>query len=268
VGFEWALVQFLPNSSSTYQEAEMRSRRNLLLIVLVVILIFALIYFVQRRGNNEIATVVETTTTEVQEAASDVATEVESETADTATTEETTSEETAVGNNAAAESAETVAPTDNATAIETTAATPEVKEGTADTTTTAETAETETATPINIAETGSTITYIVRPGDNLFLIGLPYGLQWTEIAAINNLTDPNDLEVGQEILIPAAAPMTPIQPPAPIPATPRTHMVQVGENLFRIALSYNMDWMYLAQANHIGAPYMIYAGQTLMIPGK
>lgn len=45
-----------------------------------------------------------------------------------------------------------------------------------------------------------------------------------------------------------------------------THTVQAGENLFRIALRYNMTAGDLAVANGIVDPTRIYAGQVLMIP--
>ena len=43
-------------------------------------------------------------------------------------------------------------------------------------------------------------------------------------------------------------------------------MVQPGENLFRIALKYNLDYFYLAQYNNIANPAAIYAGQQIRIP--
>ncbi|MGJ3237791.1 MAG: L,D-transpeptidase family protein [Anaerolineae bacterium] len=46
-----------------------------------------------------------------------------------------------------------------------------------------------------------------------------------------------------------------------------THVVQRGENLFRIALRYGVDMDDLAQANNINNVTRIYAGQTLVIPG-
>ncbi|MFQ5399454.1 MAG: LysM peptidoglycan-binding domain-containing protein [Anaerolineae bacterium] len=45
-------------------------------------------------------------------------------------------------------------------------------------------------------------TYVVRPGDNLFRIGLAYGFTVDEMASYNGITDPNSLEVGQVIRIP------------------------------------------------------------------
>lgn len=45
-----------------------------------------------------------------------------------------------------------------------------------------------------------------------------------------------------------------------------THVVQQGENLFRIALRYGVDMNELARANNITDPAQIYAGQVLVIP--
>lgn len=44
--------------------------------------------------------------------------------------------------------------------------------------------------------------HIVRAGENLYRIGLQYGFTIEELAAYNNIANPNRLEVGQEILIP------------------------------------------------------------------
>lgn len=46
----------------------------------------------------------------------------------------------------------------------------------------------------------------------------------------------------------------------------RTHVVQAGENLFRIALNYGLSVDYLAAANGIANPRQIYVGQVLIIP--
>jgi LysM repeat protein len=48
----------------------------------------------------------------------------------------------------------------------------------------------------------------------------------------------------------------------------KTHVVQSGENLFRIALRYGLSVETLAAANDITDPATIYAGQTLAIPGS
>jgi LysM repeat protein len=45
--------------------------------------------------------------------------------------------------------------------------------------------------------------HTVQSGDNLYRIALLYGCGFSELATYNNLTNPDSLEVGQEILIPA-----------------------------------------------------------------
>jgi LysM repeat protein len=46
----------------------------------------------------------------------------------------------------------------------------------------------------------------------------------------------------------------------------RYHVVQPGENLFRIALAYGLTYPQLAAANGIANPSIIYVGQKLIIP--
>ncbi len=46
----------------------------------------------------------------------------------------------------------------------------------------------------------------------------------------------------------------------------QTHVVQPGENLYRIALQYNTTWPVLAAYNGISNPNLIYVGQVLKIP--
>jgi LysM repeat protein len=60
----------------------------------------------------------------------------------------------------------------------------------------AETAPETTPNPAN------DIIYYVRPGDNLFRIALNNGITVEELAAYNNIADPERIEVGQEIRIP------------------------------------------------------------------
>jgi len=45
-----------------------------------------------------------------------------------------------------------------------------------------------------------------------------------------------------------------------------THVVQAGENLFRISLRYGLTTAEMAAANNITNPALIYVGQTLAVP--
>ncbi len=102
-------------------------------------------------------------------------------------------------------------------------------------------------------------TYIVQQGDNLFRIGLKYGISWVQIAEANGLVNPNIIKVGDTLKIPVSTPG---------PSPQFTHLVRPGDTLFKISLQYGIPWPNIATANNIPAPYIIYPGQTLQIPGQ
>lgn len=112
-----------------------------------------------------------------------------------------------------------------------------------------------TPTPSPQTET----TYIVRSGDNLFKIGLRFGISWVQIAEANGLVNPNLIKVGDELKIP-------VDTPGPAPQF--SHVVKRGETLFLISLQYGVAWPTIAEANDLTSPYVIYVGQTLEIPGS
>lgn len=112
-----------------------------------------------------------------------------------------------------------------------------------------------TPTPSPATET----TYIVQAGDNLFRIGLKYGISWIQIAEANGLVNPNVIKVGDTLKIPVSAPG---------PSPQFTHLVRPGDTLFIISLQYGIPWPTIATENDIPAPYVIYVGQTLQIPGQ
>jgi putative chitinase len=109
--------------------------------------------------------------------------------------------------------------------------------------------------------TSGTVTYIVQRGDTLYSIARRYGTTVEAIAAANGIANPNQIRVGQKLTIPTSG------SPAPVPPSGgTTYVVQPGDNLFRIALRYNMSYLYLASYNGISDPSRIYVGQVLRIP--
>jgi LysM repeat protein len=119
------------------------------------------------------------------------------------------------------------------------------------------------------------ITHTVQPGENLFRIGLRYGVSWIDIQRANGLPTAT-IYVGQQLVIPQAgsAPSTPPADPAPAPAPPPpapttsgTYVVQRGDHLSAIAQRFGLTTAQLAAANSLQNPSLIYAGQVLIIPG-
>jgi len=110
----------------------------------------------------------------------------------------------------------------------------------------------------------SSTVHTVQPGENLFRIGLRYGVTVNALVSANGLRNPNHIYVGQRLTIPTGG-----SNPTP-PGTPPSsgvHIVRHGENLFRIALRYGLTTRALAAANGIVNANRIYVGQRLKIPG-
>jgi LysM repeat protein len=57
--------------------------------------------------------------------------------------------------------------------------------------------------------TAAEITHVVQPGENLYRIGLIYGLSWVAIAEYNGIANANAIIVGQELRIPPTPTPTP-----------------------------------------------------------
>lgn len=116
-------------------------------------------------------------------------------------------------------------------------------------------------TPV-ATEAGET-TYVVQPGDRLFRIALRFGVDYRALAAYNNIVNPDRIYPGQVLRIPRPGVF-------PTPSAPGEilYTVQPGDNLFRIALRYNMNYLYLASYNRITNPHQIRVGQVIRIPVK
>lgn len=107
-------------------------------------------------------------------------------------------------------------------------------------------------------DTSSEVTiHVVQRGETLFRIAIQYGLTTDELAAMNGIVDPGNIQVGQRLLVPIQATSAVSQP--------ETHVVQPGETLRSIAELYGMTVEQLAKANQIANPDAIYVGQVLNI---
>lgn len=111
--------------------------------------------------------------------------------------------------------------------------------------------------------------YTVQAGDTLGEIAQQFEVTAEEIAARNNLSNVDDvLYAGQVLIIPVAGSMATV--PAGSATTTaggeRIHIVQPGENFYRIALLYGLTWQEIAAYNNIADPDSIEVGQAISIP--
>jgi len=106
-------------------------------------------------------------------------------------------------------------------------------------------------------------TYVVQRGDTLSSIASRYGVSVQALARANNIYNPSLIRSGQRLVIPGAGATA-----APsYSSSGSVHVVQRGENLYRIALHYGTTVQALASANNLSSTSLIRVGQTLVIPG-
>jgi LysM repeat protein len=117
------------------------------------------------------------------------------------------------------------------------------------------------------------VTHTVVAGDTLTGLSLFYDIPVEVIVSANNLTSVDSLDIGQVLIIPAegAEVVTTTEPDPAATAVPpvtteRTHVVQAGENLFRIGLQYGFTIDELASYNGITNPNVLDVGQVIKIP--
>jgi LysM repeat protein len=121
-----------------------------------------------------------------------------------------------------------------------------------------------TATTVPVQGQG---TYVVQAGEGLYSIAVRFNTTVEALAALNNITNPNQIRAGTILRVPAVTTPTTGNPGTGGPTTPpSTHTVRAGENLFRIGLQYNVTVDALALANRLTNANVIYAGQVLVIP--
>ncbi len=130
-------------------------------------------------------------------------------------------------------------------------------------------------------------TYVVQEGDSLWTISQKIyndGYQWTKLAVVNNIMNPDEIEQGTKIVVPNV-PLTitprPVVSPTPEPQTlmqnvppqekivENSYTVVRGDNLWTIAVRAYGDgykWVEIAQANHLANPDLIHAGNKFILP--
>ncbi len=108
------------------------------------------------------------------------------------------------------------------------------------------------------------IRITVAAGDTVYSLAQRYKTTADALSAANCLSSV-ELPAGYTIYVPPVPTVTviPCGPPA---GWVKTHVVQAGDNLYRIALSYNITYPQLQRANCMGSSTTIYAGQILWVP--
>jgi len=115
---------------------------------------------------------------------------------------------------------------------------------------------------VGLAEGADPTVHVVSRGDTLYSVARRYGTTVNAIVQANGLRNSNWIYVGQRLVIPGTTTASSYS------SSGSVHVVQRGENLFRIALRYGTTVQALASANNLSSTSLIYAGQRLVIPGR
>ena len=130
-------------------------------------------------------------------------------------------------------------------------------------------------------------THKVEKGEDLWKIAEKYygsGYNWVDIAAENNIVNPDMVMAEQELALPMVAVRQPLAKVAaaldeapieekgietPAQITAETYTVSEGESLWKIAVKVYADgykWPEIANANSLSNPDHVEAGQELILP--
>ncbi len=102
----------------------------------------------------------------------------------------------------------------------------------------------------------------IRKGETLLSIARTYGVSHKDLASLNGLSNPNQIRIGQTLLIPGGGGN------GDFVTGERRHLVKRGETLYSIARKYGTSVGKLTRANRIKRVDKLNIGQLLIIEGK
>ena len=107
---------------------------------------------------------------------------------------------------------------------------------------------------------------VVGANDTIYTLAQRYNTSEDALKNANCLVS-LDLQAGKVLYVPPV-PTVYVIPCSPPVGWVKTHIVQAGDNLFRIALSYGITYPQLQSGNCMGSSITIYAGQRLWVPNR
>lgn len=99
--------------------------------------------------------------------------------------------------------------------------------------------------------------YIVQSGDSLSTIALRFSVDLTELMSANGITDPNSLDVGQQLVIPGLEGVTGIL---------NTRVINFGDSFRSLTRSTQVPLSLFKKLNHIISPSEFYVGASMIVP--
>ncbi len=112
--------------------------------------------------------------------------------------------------------------------------------------------------PVSAQTTGGDeARYIVQTGDTLYSIAIRFGISLTALTDANNITDPNQLFPGQELIIPGLEGVSGLL---------TTETLGFGDSMAGMATRTGIAYDTLVKINRITSPAEVYAGMNIILP--
>jgi len=112
----------------------------------------------------------------------------------------------------------------------------------------------------------------VQRGDTLVSIARMQSISVASLIEQNPYVDPNDLQIGQRLCLPAAEPPAPPPPSAPgnvrCPQGYTRDTVRYGDTLVSVLTRYNMSYTAFTGANPSINPRRLVPGQVFCVPPR
>ena len=113
------------------------------------------------------------------------------------------------------------------------------------------------AQPVSAQDQKSGPVYVVQPGDTLTTIALEFGVSVEDLIQANQITDPNAISAGTELVIPGLE---------GIQGKLITETIPLGQDLLSISRYRSISVSLLVKLNRLTSPYEVFAGSSLIIP--
>jgi len=111
--------------------------------------------------------------------------------------------------------------------------------------------------PVHAQEPVNGPVYIVQPGDSLSSIAVFFSINLTDLMSANGITDPNQLDAGQQLVIPGLNGITGVI---------NTQLVNFGDSFRSLTRRTQVPLDMFKKLNHIVSPSEFYVGVNMIVP--
>ena len=101
--------------------------------------------------------------------------------------------------------------------------------------------------------------YIVQPGDSLSSIAARFSVSLTDLMTANGITNPNQLDAGQQLVIPGLPGIT---------GTLNTEVINFGDSYRSLIRRTQVPQDLFRKLNHVVSPSEFYVGVSMIVPSQ